>query len=70
MSKYLVPVSEGGYPYIVSTSARSINEAENRIMNKLFREWDLDTPADWDDFCDIAFDSGYYVGDIRDIEEF
>lgn len=70
MSKYLVPISEGSYPYIISTSARSINEAEDRMMNKLVREWDLDTPADWDDFCSIAFDSGYYVGDIRDVEEF
>ena len=70
MSKYLVPISEGGYPYIVSTSARSINEAEDRMMNKLVREWDLDTPADWDDFCNIAFDSGYYIGEIHDVEEF
>ena len=69
MSKYLVPISEGGYPYIVSTSARSINEAEDRMMNKLVREWDLDTPADWVEFCSIAFDSGYYIGEIRDIEE-
>ena len=70
MSKYLVPISEGGYPYIVSTSARSINEAEDRMVNKLVREWVLDTPADWDDFCSIAFDSGYYIGEIRDVEEF
>jgi len=40
------------------------------MMNKLVREWDLDTPVDWDDFCSIAFDSGYYIGEIRDIEEF
>ena len=70
MSKYLVPISEGGYPYIVSTSARSINEAEDRMMNKLVREWDLDTPADWDDFCDNALNSGYYIGEVSDIEEF
>ena len=71
MSKYLVPISDnGGYPYIVSTSARSIEEAERRIMNKLTNEWDLDVPADWDDFCSIAFDSGYYIGEIRDVEEF
>ena len=54
----------------MSTSARSINEAEDRMMNKLVREWDLDTPADWDDFCDNAYESGYYIGEIRDVEEF
>ena len=54
----------------MSTSARSIEEAERRIMNKLTNEWDLEVPADWDDFCDNAFESGYYIGDIRDVEEF
>lgn len=58
------------YPYIVSTSARSMEEAERRIMNQLVNEWDLDVPADWDDFCDLAFQSGCDVGEIRDIEEF
>ena len=71
MSKYIVPVCDDNYcPFIVSTSARSIEEAERRIMNKLTNEWDLDVPADWDDFCSIAFDSGYYIGEIRDVEEF
>ena len=71
MSKYLVPVCDDNYcPFIVSTSARSLEEAETRIMNKLVRDYDLDVPADWDDFVSIA--SGYecYVGDIRDVEEF
>ena len=71
MSKYLVPVCDDNYcPFIVSTSARSLEEAETRIMSKLVRDYDLDVPADWDDFCSIAFDSGYYIGDIRDVEEF
>lgn len=72
MSKYLVPISdeEGKFPYIMSTSARSIEEAERRIMNNLVNEWDLEIPADWDDFCDNAYESGYYIGEIRDIEEF
>lgn len=72
MSKYLVPISddEGKFPYIMSTSARSMEEAERRIMNNLVNEWDLEVPADWDDFCDNAFESGYYIGEIRDVEEF
>lgn len=70
MSKYLIPVYEEGYPYIVSTSARSMEEAERRIMNQLATAWDLDVPADWDDFCYIAFQAGFDIGEIRDIEEF
>ena len=54
----------------MSTSARSLEEAERRIMNNLVNEWDLEIPADWDDFCDNAYESGYYIGEIRDIEEF
>ena len=71
MSKYIVPVCDDNYsPYIVSTSARSLEEAETRIMNKLVREYDLDVPADWDDFVSIASEYECYVGDIRDVEEF
>ena len=70
MSKYLIPVCEEGYPYIVSTSARSIEEAERRIMNQLTNHWNLDTPADWDEFCTMAYEANYDVGEIRDIEEF
>lgn len=54
----------------MSTSARSMEEAERRIMNTLTNEWDLEVSADWDDFCDNAYESGYYIGEIRDIEEF
>ena len=70
MSKYLVAVFDGIDPYIVSTSARTINEAENRIMNKLTKEWDLDVPADWCDFCNIAQASDYQIGEVCDIDEF
>lgn len=72
MSKYIVPICEfeDKFPYIISTSARSMEEAESRIMNDLVAEWDLEVPSDWDDFCDNAYESGYYIGEIRDIEEF
>ena len=73
MSKYLIPVLEivEDDLYIESTSARSLTEAQTRIMNKLLRKWDIeDVPADWDDFISIASSNDYFVGDIRDIEEF
>ena len=73
MSKYLIPVLEVAEDdlYIESTSARSLTEAQTRLMNKLLRKWDIeDVPADWDDFISIASSNDYFVGDIRDIEEF
>ena len=39
-------------------------------MNKLTKEWDLDVPADWCDFCNIAQASDYQIGEVCDIEEF
>ena len=72
MSKYIVPVfdEDTAYPYIVSTSASSLEEAENRIKNRLTNKWDLEVSADWDDFCDVALDAGYAIGEVSDIEEF
>ena len=71
MSKYLIPVLAEGELYIESTSARSLTEAQSRLMNKLLRDWDIeDVPADWDDFVSIASGYEYYVGGIQDVEEF
>lgn len=72
MNKYLVSICEweDKFPYIISTSARSMEEAKSRIMNVLASEWDLEVPADWNDFCDNAYEHDYYIGEIRDIEEF
>lgn len=70
MNKYLLPVCDEWFPYIVSTSARNMEEAENRLMSKLVGQYDLDVPADWDDFCEIAANSQLYIGELRDIEEF
>lgn len=71
MNTYIVPICDDCYcPYIVSTSARTLEEAETRIMNKLVNEWDMEVPADWEDFCDLAMESNIYIGEIRDTEEF
>ena len=72
MSKYIVPICEedSGYPYVISTSARNMEEAEERFMHRLTNKWDLEVSADWNDFCDNALSSGYYIGEVSDIEEF
>lgn len=72
MSKYVVPIYEedSECPYIISTSARNLEEAEDRIMHRLTNKWDLEISADWDDFCNNTFNAGYYIGEVSDIEEF
>jgi hypothetical protein len=72
MNKYIVPICdcEDNFPFVASTSARSLEEAEQRLMRSFSSEWDLDIPADWDDFCDIALKNGYSIGEVYNIEEF
>ena len=50
--------------------ARTMEEAETRFINAITFECDLDTPADWDEFLEIACTANILVGDISSIEEF
>ena len=47
-----------------------MEEAETRFINAITFECDLDTPADWDEFLEIACNANILVGDISSIEEF
>lgn len=73
MSKYLVPVLEIAEDnlYIESTSAKSLTEAQTKLINKLLKKWDIEyAPVDWDGFSLIASSNDYIVGDIQNVEEF
>lgn len=70
MSKYLIPVLTDDDLFIESTSAKSICDAETKFINKFTRDWNLDVPADWEEFCEFASVKNCYVGEIIDIEEF
>ncbi len=71
MSKYLLPICfPEDCPIIMRMDARTMEEAETRFINAITFEYDLDTPADWDEFLEIACNANILVGDISSIEEF
>lgn len=70
MNTYLIPVNNSEEIYIDYVKARSIEDAEQRIMDNYLDE-DDDVPADWNDFI-IYMDNRYnYVfGDFYELSEF
>lgn len=70
MNTYLIPINNSEEIYIDYVKARSIEDAEQRIMDNYLDE-DDDVPADWNDFI-IYMDNKYdYVfGDFYELSEF
>lgn len=70
MNTYLIPINNSEEIYIDYVKARSIEDAEQRIMDNYLDEND-DVPADWNDFI-IYMDNKYdYVfGDFYELSEF
>lgn len=72
MNTYILPfanISSDPSVWNEVIRARSISEAEDKIMREITEDWDLDVPADWEDFKDILFKENVIIGDIQDIEE-
>lgn len=72
MNTYILPfanISSDPSVWNEVVRARSISEAEDKIMREITEDWDLDVPADWEDFKDILFKENVIIGDIQDIEE-
>lgn len=70
MNTYLIPVNNSEEIYIDYVKARSIEDAEQRIMDNYLDE-DDDVPADWNDFIiymDNKYD--YMFGDFYELSEF
>lgn len=63
-------MSQGNDVWIESVRAKSIGEAQERLMNRLSHDWELDIPSDWEDFIQILFNEDIYVGELKDVEEF
>jgi len=71
MSKYLLAICYPDcFPEIISTSARSMEEAEDRFMHSISEDFDLDTSSDWDEFIDRAASADILIGVVNSIEEF
>lgn len=72
MNTYILPfanISSDPSVWNEVVRARSISEAEDKIMREITEDWDLDVPADWGDFEEILSKEKVIVGKIQDIEE-
>lgn len=70
MNTYIIPFSINNDVWIESVKAKTILEAQDKLMNRLSYDWELDVPADWEDFLAILDNNEFRVGELKDIEEF
>lgn len=70
MNTYIIPFSLDNDVWIETVKAKSLLEAQDRLMNRLSHDWELDVPADWEDFLAILDNNGFRVGELKDVEEF
>lgn len=70
MNTYIIPFSIDNDVWIESVKAKSILEAQDKLMRRLSNEWELEVPSDWEDFLQILSNEMFRVGEIKDIEEF
>lgn len=70
MNTYIIPFSLDNDVWIETVKAKSLFEAQDKLMNRLSNDWELDIPADWEDFLAILDNNGFRVGELKDIEEF
>lgn len=72
MSTYIVPIynEDENDVYIEKVSARNLEEAEDRIMNKYLDAED-EVPCDYSDFLDIIYQNqGLVFGSFYELSEF
>ena len=64
MNTYVVPYSV----WVEKITARSLQEAKDKIIETYVNLWDLDYPGDWSEFVDIIEAANAQVGDVIDID--
>lgn len=70
-STYLMPVCDSGGCYISHATARSHNEAEEKLIQELVETYELDdTVYSLNELKEILNEYDIVIGDIYDIEEF
>lgn len=71
MNTYLVPVVDDEYePFILKVVAKGYHEAQEKIMNKFYEDYDWDLFTDWDDFMDYVISHNWNIGEISDKDDF
>ncbi len=70
-STYLMPVCDSDGCYISHVTARSHNEAEEKLIQELVETYELDnTVYSLDELKEVLNEYDIVIGDIYDIEEF
>ena len=70
-STYLMPVCDSEGCYISHATARSHNEAEEKLIQELVETYELDdTVYSLNELKEILNEYDIIIGDIYDIEEF
>lgn len=68
MNTYVVPFSTSDGVWVEKITARSLQEAKDKIIETYVNLWDLDYPGDWNEFVDIVEAANAQVGDVIDID--
>lgn len=68
MNTYVVPFGTSDSVWIEKVTARSLQEAKDKIIETYVNLWDLDYPGDWNEFVDIVEAVNAQVGDVIDID--
>lgn len=68
MNTYVVPFSTSDSAWVEKITARSLQEAKDKIIETYVNLWDLDYPGDWSEFVDIIEAANAQVGDVIDID--
>ena len=68
MNTYVVPFGASDSVWIEKVTARSLQEAKDKIIETYVNLWDLDYPGDWNEFVDIVEAAKAQVGDVIDID--
>lgn len=70
MNKYIVPICDNEYCFIIDTNARSLAEAESKLLDNVNDMYGLEYD-DWDTLINSEWQKGTLtIGEIKDIEEF
>ena len=68
MNTYVVSFSTSDSVWVEKITARSLQEAKDKIIETYVNLWDLDYPGDWSEFVDIIEAANAQVGDVIDID--
>lgn len=70
MSTFVMAVADDSETYIVSTSAKTLEEATDKLIKRVVDIYDLDICVDMEELENVCDEEGIMIGQIHDVEEF